>query len=72
MKQYCRYCQNCIYGDVVYCEEFDKTMDISTAKRANNCKSFELNEIDALSGDMNKKYKPRVEKSFEDQPTLFD
>ena len=30
MKQYCRYCANCIYGDVVWCDELEK--EISEVK----------------------------------------
>lgn len=73
MKQYCRYCQNCIYGDVVYCEELNKEISLAGAKRANKCKHFEFNEIDALSGDLNKVYKPREIKTIDEkQPSLFD
>ena len=71
MKQYCRYCTNCIYGDVVYCEELEKIMAYSSAKKVNHCKHFVFNEIDALGGDLNKVYKPRAEKNYDNQPELF-
>lgn len=66
MKQYCRYCACCVYGDVVWCEEFKKIISLSSAKTINHCKHFVFCEIDALSGDLQKKYKPR-----EKQPELF-
>lgn len=71
MKQYCRYCSYCIYGDVVYCEELDKVISLKSAKTTNKCKHFEFNPIDALSGDLNKKYKPRKEKQKDNQLSLF-
>lgn len=57
MNQYCRYCTNCVYGDVVYCSERNFVMSEATAKRCNNCKDFEFNEIDVFNID--KKYKPK-------------
>lgn len=60
MKQYCRYCAFCCYGDVAYCTEFDKPMSDEQIKRANNCKSFALSELgDVESG---RQYTPRKEK----------
>ena len=74
MNQYCRYCANCVYGDVVWCSELKMIMSESSAKRVNTCKRFEFNEIDALGGDLKKKYRPRVrkEKVADTSPTLFD
>lgn len=46
MKQYCRYCANCVYGDAVYCEILKDTMSEKKAKSVNKCKHFELNEIE--------------------------
>lgn len=60
MKQYCRYCSNCIVGDAVYCETLNKTMSEEKAKRLNRCKEFVFNEIDVF--DLEKRYKPRKEK----------
>lgn len=48
MKQYCRYCVHCYYGDVIYCDVKEVTMSDSKAKHTNNCKSFDFCEIDAL------------------------
>ena len=31
MKQYCRYCANCIYGDVVWCDELEKEISEASA-----------------------------------------
>ena len=70
MKQYCRYCVNCIYGDVVWCDELNKTMSESKAKAVNNCKHFVFNEIDVF--DLDKKYKPRAAKPVDNSLTLFD
>ena len=60
MKQYCRYCSNCIVGDAVYCEALNKTMSEEKAKRVNRCKEFVFNEIDVF--DLEKRYKPRKAK----------
>ncbi len=61
MKQYCRYCANCTFGDCIYCNELNKCLTEEQAKRTNKCKSFEFNEIDVF--DMNKKYDPIKKKS---------
>ena len=68
MKQYCRYCSNCIVGDAVYCEALNKTMSEEKAKRVNRCKQFIFNEIDVF--DLDKRYKPRKVKR-EIQERLF-
>lgn len=60
MKQYCRYCSHCCYGDVVYCDFRKRTMSEESAKRVNQCKDFEFNPIDAFNID--KTYKPREKK----------
>ena len=65
MKQYCRYCSNLVYGDLPYCEKKEKTMSKSAAKRANTCKDFDLNPIDAF-GENEKGYQPRREKTPEE------
>ena len=57
MKQYCRYCAHCHYGDAVYCSIYEKTMSESTAKSSNRCKKFAFAEIDVF--DTDKTYKPR-------------
>ena len=68
MKQYCRYCSNCIVGDAVYCEALKMTMTEEKAKRVNRCKGFVFNEIDVF--DLDKRYKPRKVKR-EIQERLF-
>lgn len=68
MKQYCRYCSNCIVGDAVYCETLKMTMTEEKAKRVNRCKQFIFNEIDVF--DLDKRYKPRKVKR-EIQERLF-
>ena len=71
MKQYCRYCCACCYGDAVWCHIKKKTMSEEQAKKVNNCKEFVFNEIDVF--DPNHKYKPRdnKEKNYE-QLSLFE
>lgn len=70
MKQYCRYCSHCVYGDAVYCEVLNNTMSEKKAKRVNKCKHFELNEIDVFN--INKTYKPKQTKKKEaEQTKLF-
>jgi hypothetical protein len=74
MKQYCRYCAYCVYGDVVWCDKLDKIISLSSAKTTNHCKHFEFCEIDALSGSLLKKYKPREKKNNQshNQLSLFE
>ena len=58
MKQYCRYCTYMTCGDVNYCSAKEQTYTDKQVCRANKCKDFELNPIDALG--INKKgYQPR-------------
>lgn len=61
MKQYCRYCQHCVVGDVVWCGRLAKTMAETTAKSTNNCKYFKLNPMDAFFENKND-YKPKEPK----------
>ena len=68
MKQYCRYCSNCIVGDAVYCEALKMTMTEEKVKRVNQCKHFIFNEIDVF--DLEKRYKTRKVKR-EIQGRLF-
>ena len=70
MKQYCRYCANCTYGDGAYCGVKKKVMRNSTIRSTNNCKDFEINEIDVLNND--KTYKPRKKKNYEQLGWLGD
>lgn len=48
MNQKCRYCANCIVGDVAYCDLKHKTMSDAAAKRINKCAEFEFNQMDAF------------------------
>ena len=57
MLQYCRYCANCCYGDVVWCDEFKKVISEASAKVVNHCKEFEFNPIDAFN--LEGRYKPQ-------------
>jgi hypothetical protein len=57
-RQYCRYCNNLVTGNGIYCTELHKEMSEAQAKRVNKCKSFNLNRIDAF-GENEKGYVPR-------------
>lgn len=71
MKQYCRYCSHCCYGDVVYCSFKETTMSEESAKCVNQCKDFDFNPIDVFNPD--KTYKPRKKKETKvKQITLFE
>ena len=71
MKQYCRYCAACCYGDAIWCSAKEKTMSESTAKSPNKCKDFVFCELDVF--DLEHKYKPRKEKEeHSEQLSLFD
>lgn len=60
MKQYCKFCALCIFGDAYYCTFFDKVLSESSVKRANNCKEFVLSQLgDVITG---KQYMPRKQK----------
>lgn len=48
MAQYCRYCNNLVTGNGIYCTEKNKTMSESTAKTTNNCKLYVFNHVDAF------------------------
>lgn len=54
MKQYCRYCAY-LTADC-YCECKKRCLSESTCKKANKCKNFAFNEIDAFN--LEKTYKP--------------
>lgn len=70
MKQYCRYCANCIYGDIPYCDIKKQTMNEAYIKRVNNCKDYNFCNIDVISG---KDYSPRKQKAQKqaDECSLF-
>ena len=64
MKQYCRYCAFCTYGDVAYCGVYEWTMTDGAIRKENHCKSFVYSELgDVESG---KQYRPRREKTQEE------
>lgn len=70
MKQYCRYCNNCIYGDFIYCDANSKIISESKSKSANQCKNFVFNPIDIFNFEH--EYKPRKQKKTNDlQGKLF-
>ena len=75
MNQYCRYCAEAVGQDesCAYCSAKDKFLTKIQCSRANKCKKFRFNEIDALGFDLNKKYKPRKKKEKVDngQMDLF-
>ena len=60
MKQYCRYCSWFVCGNGEYCERLNKEMSEYGAKRANKCRFFDFNEIDAYN--IEHKYKPHKQK----------
>lgn len=65
MKQYCRYCAHCVASldEYAWCEEKQREMSLSSAKRPNSCGKFLFNEIDAF--DIEKTYSPRVREKRE-------
>ncbi|MBR6030184.1 MAG: hypothetical protein IKP40_13960 [Clostridia bacterium] len=63
MKQYCRYCAFCCYGDVAYCTEFDRPMSDAQIKRANQCERFALSGLGDV--ETGRQYQPREER-FDD------
>lgn len=62
MAQYCRYCANMVSGDANYCDVKQRTFTDAQISRTNQCKDFELNPTDSLTG---RTYKPRAPKLFE-------
>ncbi len=59
MKQYCRYCVNCICGDFNYCDFKNKVMSDNTIKTINKCKNFQFCQTDAL-GNNSKGYQAKT------------
>lgn len=57
MKQYCRYCNNLVTGNGIWCSERQTELSEAYTKTINHCKDFEFNEIDAY--DERKIYKSR-------------
>lgn len=72
MKQYCRYCINCVLVDdnVCYCECLKATFNGAKARNLNKCKNFHFNPFDVFN--LEKQYKPRVKKQkIAEQITMF-
>ena len=57
IKQYCRYCAFCCYGDIPYCTEHDKELTEKYIKRENHCADFVLSEMGDV--ETGKPYNPR-------------
>lgn len=72
MNQKCRYCANCIIGDVAYCEVKNKTMSGATAKRINKCCDFEFNPMDAYGVKDYQESKGKARDSKESIQTKLD
>lgn len=76
MKQYCRYCNNLVTGNGIYCTALNKERSEASTKVVNYCKHFEYNEIDAY--DLDHKYKPKrqiprdADDTIDGQMTIFD
>lgn len=68
MKQYCRYCGYCVYGDTPYCEAKKQTMTETYIKRVNSCKDYSFCNIDVINGG---DYTPRKPKKLVDEDSLF-
>ena len=58
MKQYCRYCCCCSFGDVYYCGFYDKVLSESAVKRVNKCPEFVYCNLGDV--DTGKQYQPRT------------
>ena len=50
MRQYCRYCGNCIEGDCFYCMEKEEVLSASSITRPNSCKDYGYCGIDLITG----------------------
>ena len=62
MRQYCRYCAECVAqdDDLVYCEVKARLLSGATAKSTNNCKHYRPNTLDVFS--LEHVYTPRESK----------
>lgn len=72
MNQKCRYCANCIIGDVAYCEVKYKTMSDAAAKRINKCAEFKFNPMDAYGVKDYQESKGKARNSTESIQTKLD
>ena len=57
MKQYCRYCAFCCYGDVPYCTDHEQVLSESKLRHENTCKDFSLSDLGDV--ETGKPYSPR-------------
>lgn len=72
IKQYCRYCSFCCYGDIPYCTHFDKELSDSGIRKQNHCEAFDLSPLgDVESG---RQYQPREhrKKDCDGQMSIMD
>ena len=67
MKQYCRYCAECVAqgDDICYCEVKRRMIAGSTARSTNKCKSYRANTLDVFN--LEHVYTPR-----ENKPSQLD
>lgn len=56
-KHQCRWCNNLVTGNGIYCTVKKKEKSENSTKQVNHCKHFEFNEIDAYN--MDHKYHPK-------------
>lgn len=71
-KQYCRYCNNLVTGNGIWCNVRKKTLSEAYAKSKNQCQYFEFNEIDAFF-ENEQGYKPREKREpQEDKQVRFE
>lgn len=72
MRQYCRYCAFCVYGDCLYCSFHNKTLSETYATHTNTCNNFALSDMgDVITG---RQYRPHRYhgKQIDGQMSLFD
>ena len=72
IKQYCRYCSFCCYGDIPYCTFYEKELTDKKIRQQNRCVAFNLSPLgDVESG---KHYQPRgrKQKEFDGQMSIMD
>lgn len=71
MAQYCRYCSHFVTGNGNWCEAKQTEPTDAQAKRANGCKLFDLNPIDAFGENMNG-YRPREKQKKHGEQVRMD
>lgn len=70
MTQYCRYCNNLVTGNGIYCERKETELSEAYTKRTNKCKLFEFNPMDAYEFD--RMYRPRQKKQKSQPLEYYD